>query len=57
MVESWTTIRQESHNKQMSSSYNQAGGIVNASQSIATIGPSIVTNDTFCEESCLTDEQ
>ena len=41
----------------MSSSYNQIGGVVNASQSEATTGPSTVTNDTFCEESFLTDEQ
>ena len=41
----------------MSSSYNKVGGIVNASQSEATIGLSTVTNSTFCEEAFLDDEQ
>ena len=41
----------------MSSSYNQVWGIVNTSQSESTIGPITVTNDTFCEEPFLTDEQ
>ena len=41
----------------MSSSYSQVGGIMNDSQSEATIGTSTMTNDTFCDKSFLTDEQ
>ena len=41
----------------MSSSENQVGGVVNALQREATIGPSTVTNVTLYEESCLADEQ
>ena len=42
----------------MSSSTNQVvGGVVHASQSVATMGQSTVTNNTFCEESFLDDEQ
>ena len=41
----------------MSSSYNQAGAIVNVSLSAATIGQSTVTSDSFFEEVFLDDEQ
>ena len=41
----------------MSSSSNQIGGVVHASLSAATISRSTMTNDTFCEEVFLDDEQ
>ena len=41
----------------MGSSYNQFRGGVIASQTEATIGLITVTNDTFCEEVFLDDEQ
>ena len=41
----------------MSSSINQIGGVVHALTDATTICQSTVTNDTFCEESFLDDEQ
>ena len=41
----------------MSSSVNQIGGVVHTLTGAATICQSTVTNDTFCEESFLDDEQ
>ena len=41
----------------MSSSVNQIDGVVHVLTSVPTINGSTVTNDTFCEESFLDDEQ